>query len=303
MTEASRSGPPAIVPEQDDRQPEHVAGPFECFGQGFIIRTPDADLAGFLNELYEPLRIKIARDLVTYSLLPPRPGTPGRLSSDRGLVRTSPSHDRLLTILVWAINRQVIDGPSAHRLIFHAAAAELHGAGVLLPAPTRSGKTTLVTALLDRGFAYLTDEAAAVDDDLTIEGFPKPLSVERSSFEVLGNRRSLTPAALAPYLQSQRQLPVARFATVVRRSRLAMIVFPRYVAGGALRLEPVSAATAAATAFTNVFSPEGQPAPAGALASAIGIVERVPAFSLIHGDAQKACERIVAELNESDPRP
>ena len=302
MTEAQHSDPPNTVPGQVDRRPEHVIGPFECFGRGFIIRTPDADLAGFLDELYSPVRSRRAsHDVVTFTLEPPNADALGRLFSDRGLTRRSPRHGHLLRTLVWAINRHVIDEPSEDRLILHAAAAARDGRGVLLPARTRSGKTTLVAALLDRGFAYLTDEAASVDADLMIEGFPKPLSVERGSFEALAHYEPRTSGPVSRYLQSHWEVPVESFAAVVRRSRLSMIVFPRYGPSETLRFEPLEPAATVANVFTNIFLTAGRIAPHGMVTEVARIAEQIPAFAVTYSDLGAACQAISIELDRRAP--
>jgi ABC-type cobalamin/Fe3+-siderophores transport system ATPase subunit len=62
--------------------------------------------------------------------------------------------------------------------MLHAAAvADVEsGATAVLLGPSGAGKTTLA-ATLGRRFGYLTDETAAIDDDLQVLPFPKPLSV------------------------------------------------------------------------------------------------------------------------------
>ena len=47
-------------------------------------------------------------------------------------------------------------------MLFHAAALTWQSRGILLPAFTGAGKSTLTAWLLGQGFSYLTDELAFV---------------------------------------------------------------------------------------------------------------------------------------------
>ena len=73
------------------------------------------------------------------------------------------------------------------QLVLHAGAVSLGGFGLLLPGPSGAGKSTLTAALVSGGFAYLSDEAAAIDPaSLEIEPYPKPLSLHGGSLALLG---------------------------------------------------------------------------------------------------------------------
>ena len=161
-------------------------GPFECFGQRWSIRTTHAQLAAFLAEIYAPMLVRDRRggDGAVFALIPPDGDRLGLVLRDGVVLVERPTPSATLETLIWVVNRHVIDG-SHHPLILHAAAAAKNGAVVALPAPMESGKTTLVTGLLDRGWAYLTDEAAAIHPDGTVEGYRKPLSIDRGSWEIL----------------------------------------------------------------------------------------------------------------------
>ena len=84
----------------------------------------------------------------------------------------------VMDALVPLITRRAIEQQAGKLLMLHAAAvADVEsGATALLVGPSGAGKTTLA-ATLGRRFGYLTDETAAVDDDLQVLPYPKPLSV------------------------------------------------------------------------------------------------------------------------------
>jgi hypothetical protein len=267
-------------------------GPFECFGHRFVIDTPDTALAGFLDEAYATMRATDAAGASLYVLDPPGDDLPGVVTKDGELVKSltrTASHS--LARLIWAINREVIFS-AADRLVLHSATATWKGRAIVLAAPMECGKTTLVTGLIDRGLTYLTDEATAIGDDLMVEGYPKPLSIDRGAWEVLPHHAPDPESVLAPYFTRQWQVPARSIGTWQRRAPLAMLVFPRYEAGAGVRFEPISPATAVRDGMSCAFSPTGR----RRVERLAGLAERVPAFSLVHDDLDGAHRRLIAEL-------
>jgi hypothetical protein len=122
----------------------------------------------------------------------------------------------------------------------------------------QSGKTTLVAGLVGAGFAYLTDEAAAVSvDDHHVEPFHKSLSIDQGSWQVLEDLGEYDVGGLPTQWQVPvGSLPKARLAT---RAQLAFVVLPRYDRGTRTTLEPISGAEAvmgmAASAFQFMQEP------------------------------------------------
>lgn len=76
------------------------------------------------------------------------------------------------------ITAALISEQAGKLMLFHAGAVcdPLTGRSIAYVAPSRTGKTTL-TLELGKRFGYLTDETVAVDEDLRIYAYPKPLSV------------------------------------------------------------------------------------------------------------------------------
>ena len=91
-------------------------------------------------------------------------------------------------------------------MMFHAGALcdQTTGATIAMVAPGGTGKTTLVRTLgATRG--YVTDETVAVDADLTISPYCKPLSVRRPDSrqpkdEMAPADLGLTPPRVPPWL-------------------------------------------------------------------------------------------------------
>ncbi len=107
------------------------------------------------------------------------------------------------------------------RLLFHAGGVLRHGTLILLPAPPRSGKTTLVAGLVKRGCRYVTDELLILEPRaLRVRPLPKPLNLKHGSLPLFPR--------LAPQLRPTRPGPLKR-----PRQRIHhLLVHPRYRARG-----------------------------------------------------------------------
>lgn len=83
-------------------------------------------------------------------------------------------------------------------VVLHAGAVQApDGTIVVLPAPPGCGKSTLVGALIQQGWSYLSDESATVRrDDLAVVGYAKPLSLDPTSLTALRLSPDLGPEVL-----------------------------------------------------------------------------------------------------------
>src|SRR5262249_55094696 len=91
---------------------------------------------------------------------------------------------------------------AASVIFVHAGVVEWRGQAILLPGRSRSGKTTLVTALLRAGAKYYSDEFAVLDDSGRVYPWPRPLRVRRR-----GRRPRSFPVELFGQRARQRSLP------------------------------------------------------------------------------------------------
>jgi hypothetical protein len=76
------------------------------------------------------------------------------------------------------ITRLAVTAQAGRLLMFHACALAdpRTGGTAILFGPSGIGKTTLARTLGHR-FAYLTDETAAIDEEMRLHAYPKPLSI------------------------------------------------------------------------------------------------------------------------------
>lgn len=200
----------------------------------------------------------------------------------------------------WVLNWYISSRAHGY-LMIHAAAVEKGGRVAILPAPPGSGKSTLCAALVCSGWRLLSDELTLVRlDDGRIQPVARPVSLKNASIGVI---RSFAPGAvLGPEVLDTAKGTIAHLRapreSVDRAHEPAApgwIIFPRYVADAALRLEPVAPARAFTRVAENCFNygllgPEGFAA-LGTLADA------APGYELSYGHLDEALalfERLAA---------
>lgn len=250
-TPAPAAIPSVLTPDDADRIPwTHTTRRFRALGHDFAVRTTHAGLGRFLDEMYAGCAVRgkpHTRTHTWYSVVDGiTDGPPHALYVDSERVAQSDRPAHVLNYLTWHVNQQVIQR-SGDYVLLHAAAAARDGVGVVLPATMEAGKTTLVAGLLLAGFAYLTDEAAAIDPaTLDVVPYPKPLSVDVGSRQVLARLEPSVDPSTAPYLADQWQVPPQRVRPDVVSDPVpaSVVVFPRYEAGTRTSLEPIGRAQA-----------------------------------------------------------
>lgn len=228
------------------------------------------------------------------------------LSLDGRVAKRAGTISDLVDMLLWEVNRAAI-ARERRRLLVHAAAASWNGMGVVMPAPMSSGKSTLVAGLVQRGFQYLSDEAAVFDPQTgDLLPYPKPLSLEPPSMAALdGVHRYLPPEyAWNTCMQYQLGPDDLRTGSIGRACPVGLVVAPQFEAGAATELEPISGATAVRLLAENAFNFRrfgGRGLPI--LAS---VVVEAQCFRLRMGDlrsAVDAVERLAASALAESQRP
>lgn len=213
-------------------------GAWHVLGHRFAVRTTDDGLADHLAHLYaafDPIDPD-GDGLVVYSALPHDGEGDEQLwalfEGDRKLTHRV-TVAGVVAMLQWRCNRETIDRVHEPYLALHAGCVARDGRAVLLAAPQESGKTTLTTALMQRGFDYLTDEAACIDRGTgQLAAYPKALSIDRGSWPLFG---SLAPRDGAErYVDDQWHVTAPDVgSSVVATATPAVLVAPNYVRGHA----------------------------------------------------------------------
>ena len=265
---------------------------FQALGYRFAVRSTDAELGRLFDDLYRPCAVP-GDPNTWYSIVAPEPVDMEReLYIDDRRVASLERPSWLVRWVTWHVNHQVI-ACSSDYVLLHAAAAARDGVGVLLPAASEAGKTTLVAGLVRSGFAYLTDEAAAIDPStLQIEPYPKPLSIDRGSWEVLADLAPSDAEVAGGYHAGQWHVSPAslRPDAVSGAIRASVVVFPRFERGAGTSCEPVvrSQGLIELLRHTFRFYDDGR----RNLEVLAEVLRDADCYRLLSGDLGTACEAI-----------
>jgi len=157
--------------------------------------------------------------------------------------------NQAFAMLEWGLN-WCVSSHCHQYLIVHAASVERSGFALLLPGHPGSGKSTLCAGLVSRGWRLLSDELTLLDLATGhVVPLPRPVSLKNASIDVI--RRFSPGMEVGPPVHDTVKGSVAhmrpptdsvRRATEAARPR--WIVLPRYEAGAAASLTPLSRARA-----------------------------------------------------------
>jgi len=190
-----------------------------------------------------------------------RPGRRIRFSVDGMIPHEDMPAEHGLPTLEWGLNLAIAMRFHCF-LMLHAAVVERNGRALLLPAWPGHGKTTLCAALVHRGWRLLSDEFGLLrPGGIELTPVPRPMPLKNESIEVM---KAFAPeAVLGPIIPNTRKGTVCHVKppkTSVERAaetaRAAWIVFPRWIAGASLALEPISKIEGFMQLATNAFNYE-----------------------------------------------
>jgi hypothetical protein len=154
------------------------------------------------------------------------------------------------------------------RVFLHAGAVGWKGEAILVPGGTRSGKTTLVAALVKAGATYYSDEFAVLDQQGRVHPYPRPLSIRQEN-----GAPHATPVEAIGGRVGRRPLPVG--IVLATRYEFGRVWRPREVSSGRMIMRLVS----------HSFSTRR--APRQVLSVLVKVVERARNLSGARGDASE----------------
>jgi len=168
--------------------------------------------------------------------------------------------DQGFPMLEWGLN-WCVSSHCHQYLIVHAAVLERDGRALILPAPSGSGKSTLCAGLAyGGGWRLLSDELALIEPaTCQLVALPRPISLKNDSIDVV---QQFAPSAVfGDVVHETVKGRVAHVRppaeAVLRASRPAppaWVVLPRFAAGVAARMEPLSRARAFMALVDNAFN-------------------------------------------------
>ena len=295
----AQSKPGAVIPTDVAENPwPYATRTFQALDYRFAVRSADALLVRLLDRLYGACAASGDPDL-WYSVAPVDPDAREKdLFVGANRIARFAEPYWLMRYLTWHVNRQAI-AQSSRFVLLHAAVAEKQGAGVLLPAASESGKTTLIAGLIRSGFGYLTDEAAAIDPrTLLIEPYPKPLTIDPGSWSILPELAPQSDSDTGRFFEGQWQVNAdsVRSDAVSGRVKPALVVFPRYSRGARLDVEPIARSEALVLMLRHTFAVHD----AGRRNFEVlgRILPTTKCYRMVSGDLEEACAVIGALLTE-----
>lgn len=170
-----------------------------------------------------------------------------------------------------------------HGIFVHAGAVACAGRAVLVPGPTFSGKTTLISELLRAGADYLSDEYAVLDDAGWVSPYHRPLAMREGGWDQSPHEASDFGAEVA-------HEPVS----------VGLVVVTHFRAGAQWRPRKLSAGDGALALLANTVSAQTRPKEALQAAS-----KAVESAIVLEGDRGEAAEiaRQVLRVLESGLLP
>jgi hypothetical protein len=175
-------------------------------------------------------------------------------------------------------------------LLFHAGSAARNGTGVLLPASTHGGKTTLVAGLVASGWSYFGDELAVVDpDSLHLMPVNRSMCLRSGSRDALLARYPDLAAVEACRRYGNEAVwflspPSAAIPT--EPAPVRFVVVPSYQQGAETALSPITRSTALQALLEQ--SSRGAAGNRQRIAAVVAMVRQAECFALTSGDLDKA---------------
>ena len=207
---------------------------------------------------------------------------------------SSRNEDDVVNFLLYHILARVREQDAEFLLIHAGSVATPRGEGVLLPAASGFGKTTLVTGLIRAGFGFLSDEIGVIDHRTgMLRPYPRALNFKEGAVAIFPDLPS--PGSAAPFERSYGYLRAEEIRpdVMVNACEVRFVITPRYQDGAATMVTPLSPAATVRELWTNAINV--QTYGARALPILAEIARRTRGYRLVSRDLGEAV-RAVADL-------
>jgi hypothetical protein len=278
-----------------------------------VVRSNSAGLLGSITATWRPFatgapHATVSRDYAIVDFqdagVEPSPTSRFGVLVDGRYVLGTNYRDDAVGYLEW-LGRSTALTSTPRYAVFHSAALAYQGRGLLLAAASGSGKTTLTAALVQAGFAYLSDEAALVDvATLRVRAYPQLLSIKRAATLI---QLLALPPAIAERAPADAgaiwHLDAALLAPGCRRDEMApaAVVFPHHDLSQPTSLVPLSRAAAALQLLGCGVNDLARPPRGIALATAL--LQGVACYSMIVNDLPVAVRLLSEALQAAGGSP
>ena len=197
-------------------------GPLALAGSSAEIHTDDAGLARVFAAATAALP-RSATATTAVWVLDRGPDHPHRfrLVIDDAFAGWAPNADAAADKVFLLLNLLAIAN-TPDRVLLHAGAAERDGRAVVVAGASGHGKSTLTAALVQSGFAYLTDELVVIDPATRrVDPYPKALDLSAGSLDLLGLEPDAADSAMA---WDKHKVAPTRLGAVSAGADLALLV-------------------------------------------------------------------------------
>lgn len=209
----------------------------------------------------------------------------------------TPYHSELLLFLLDCFLDDFIKSIDGYLLI-HAAVLVKNGRAVVLPAKSRSGKSTLSIALIKRGFRYLSDEVAAINlKTLRVRGFPRSIAIRKKTLSLFPslepeiNYKFFSFPGAKGMVELHFGIPSRRkTASVTKSFPVSSIIFPVYTPNGTTSIDGLGKAQAVFNVMRCSFNQ--RKLKDMVFKTAVNLVRQTDCYILRTKELNKACEII-----------
>jgi hypothetical protein len=173
---------------------------------------------------------------------------PNRVTRNGEIIHRAEARCQLQAFMERTITREVTRHVPPCLLV-HAGAAVKDGHGILLPARSKSGKSTLLSALALSGFEYYSDEIAILTPEGRLLPFPKSITLRDSGWQALKSAfPQIDSHIYAPECEGRLRHLAVPAPNLSQRETLScpidIIAFPCYDEEMTSSLEPLATAMA-----------------------------------------------------------
>jgi hypothetical protein len=243
-----------------------------------------------------------------FRLISAEAGEPMRLYRGDHLLYRGQSEGAAAGILLDCTVTDLVDGCRIGPM-FHTAAVSCCGHGILLPGKSGSGKTTLAAWLASKGWDYLSDEIACIEQgSMEVQAFYRSLhlrlpiapplerlipAVEKCGDSPAGPRLYCGPQGVIVPIE------LINPHNTYHTPELQMIIFPHYAPdadGEFIRLSQAQACARMMGCAVNVRNLPGH-----GLIEISRLARRVPAYALIYGRLDHLADEMATLLDRHLP--
>ena len=173
---------------------------------------------------------------------------------------------------------------SPKMFVIHAGVVSWQGQGIVIPGPSRAGKTTLVREFVRRGGLYYSDEFAVLDGKGQAHPFPRALQVR----EGMGGKRETIP------------LSMLRGKVGISPVPIKLILLTKYEPCAQWRPRSVSVGRGALGLLANAFA--GRTSPSRALSTVGAAVSGATIMAGARGEANDLVGKVLGDFGKGHGR-